>query len=388
MTHAVTAYCGAAVHDGLDLHPDRALLVRNGQVLDIVVPAMVPSDAARVILDGGILVPGFVDCQVNGGDGVMFNSAPTLDTLIRMARAHRATGTAAILPTLITDTPAVTTAAIQAVVDAVAEGVSGIIGLHLEGPHLSVARKGAHDPQLIRPMEDADLAVLLAAAAALPNLMVTVAPEAVRPDQIAALADAGVIVSLGHSDASAGDADAAFAAGARCATHLFNAMSQFSGRKPGLVGATLNAPAVSAGLIADGIHVDPASIRLALRAKQAPGEVFLVSDAMAVTGSDLTEFTLNGRRILRADGRLTLEDGTLAGADLEMLRAVQVMVQDVGVSVVQAIRMATGAPAALLRQSFGFGRLCPGSPAVLVWLGPDLARRPLPVAGDPAQSLG
>jgi N-acetylglucosamine-6-phosphate deacetylase len=225
-----------------------------------------------------------------------------------------------------------------------------------------------------------------AAAARLPALVVTLAPEAAAPEQIATLAAAGVIVSLGHSDTGAAAAHRAFAAGARLVTHLFNAMSPLGHREPGLVGAALDAGAVSVGLIADGVHVDASVMRIALAAKRGPGRVFLVTDAMAVAGTDLDEFTLGGRRILRRDGRLTLEDGTLAGADCDMAQCLRVLVGRVGLDRAEALAMATGHPAGVLGLAGRRGCLTPGAPADMVHLRPDLtlagvwrAGRPVPV---------
>ena len=206
-------------------------------------------------------------------------------------------------------------------------------------------------------MTDADLALLLEAAAALPLLKVTVAPESVSEAQVAALARAGVLVALGHSDADFVTCQRYFAAGARCATHLFNAMSQLGNREPGLVGAALANGAVSAGLIADAVHVHPETMRAAWRAKAGPGAIYLVSDAMAVAGSDATEFELGGRLIRRRDGVLTLEDGTLAGADLDLTTAVRVMVEKVGVDLADALRSATRVPASLIGRDGGLDRL-------------------------------
>ena len=251
----------------------------------------------------------------------------------------------------------------------------GFLGLHLEGPHLDPRRKGAHDPALIRPMTPADLAMLCDAAARLPALMVTLAPESATSEQIAALAEAGAVVSLGHSDTGFAQANAAFAAGARAVTHLFNAMSPLGHREPGLVGAALDAAEVHAGLIADGLHVAPATMRAALAAKRGADRIFLVTDAMPVAGTDLSEFALNGRRILRRDGRLTLADGTLAGADIDFPGALRVLVRDVGVPLPQALRMATVAPALALGAEDRLGRLAAGLPADLVHLDEGLALR-------------
>lgn len=359
MTPRNTALIGADIFDGTTLHSGAALLLRSDGKVEIAKQDDLPDGFAKCMLDGGIIAPGFVDLQVNGGGGVMFNDAQTVEILQVMSEAHATTGTAALLPTLITDTSERTRAAIDAVARAIDEKLPGIIGIHLEGPHLSVARKGAHDATLIRMMTDDDMAVLLDAADRLANVMLTVAPENVRDDQIAQLAQAGVIVSLGHTNASFDRCMSAFDAGARCATHLFNAMSQLNSREPGLVGAALTHPSVSAGLIADAIHVHPATMRTALAAKSATGagQVFLVTDAMATGGCDIQEFTLNGRLIKREQGRLTLDDGTLAGADLDFSQAISVLVNQVGKTPQDAIAMATSVPASLLRDGMGFGEI-------------------------------
>lgn len=331
-------------------------------------------DAEVVHLDGGLLCPGFVDLQVNGGGGLLFNDAQTVATLKVIATAHAGLGATSILPTLITDTPERTERAIDAVAHAIADGVDGIIGLHLEGPHLSIPRKGAHDASLIRAMDGADMDRLLAAAERLPMLKTTVAPETVTPDQITILHRAGILISLGHSDAPFATCEAATHAGARCVTHLFNAMSQLTNREPGLVGAALTLGGLSTGLIADGVHVHPATVRAAIAAKQGPGQVFLVSDAMAVAGSDATEFTLNGRRVIRSGNRLTLEDGTLAGADLDLLTAVRNMEKWGAASADEALAMATSRPAAMCQNGADIGRLGAGAKADFLHIQPDQAR--------------
>lgn len=366
-----TAFLGAAIFDGARLLDGHALLLEDGTCRAIVPEDAVPEGCRRQRLEGGTVGPGFVDLQVNGGGGVMIDGSVDAGALRRIAEAHASRGTAALLPTLISDTPRAAAAAVEAVAQAVAEAVPGILGLHLEGPHLSQARKGAHDADLIRPMTDADEAFLIAAAARLPTLMVTLAPEAVEDARIARLAAAGVVVSLGHSDCGFDRARTAIAAGARCVTHLFNAMSQLGNREPGLVGAALEAGAVSAGLIADGIHVHPATMRAALAAKRGPGRVFLVTDAMAPAGTDMAEFRLNGRRVLRREGRLTLEDGTLAGADVDMPRALLVLEREVGLPRPEAWVMATAAPAALLGRGQGAGRLAAGRRGGVVHLAED-----------------
>ena len=239
MSARVILYRGGPVFDGKTLLQDACAIVEDGILRHVGPERAGPANANIVDLAGDILSPGFVDLQVNGGDGVMLNDAPSVDTLRRMARAHRTLGATTILPTLITDTPETTRAVIAAATEAVAQKIAGIGGLHLEGPHLSVARKGAHDASLIRPMSEDDLATLVQAARTLPALMVTIAPETTTEAQVGALANAGAIVSLGHTDASFDTCKRYAAAGARVVTHLFNAMSQLGNREPGLVGAAL-----------------------------------------------------------------------------------------------------------------------------------------------------
>ena len=354
-------FTGAAIFDGTRLVADAVLRVENGQVT-VLGPSPGPSTEVR--LDGGILAPGFVDLQVNGGAGRMVDGSATAESLAALCACHARLGATSVLPTLITDTPKATAQVLQAGMDAARQNVPGFLGLHLEGPHLDPRRKGAHDPALLRPMTGADLDQLVYAAARLPSLMVTVAPEAVTAKQIARLAAAGVIVSLGHSDCSHASAAAAVAAGARAVTHIFNAMSPLASREPGLVGAALTLP-VHAGLIADGLHVAPDTIRIAMAA--CPHRLFLVSDAMATAGSPLTTFALNGRQVLRHEGALRLADGTLAGADLTLAQAVAVMCR-VGTPVAVALAMATSRPATCLGREAALGHLLPGRQADMVHL--------------------
>jgi len=366
--NSVLAIRGARIFDGEDWHDGKALLIADGAVEGIVAEATVPQGAETTNLPGGFLAPGFVDLQVNGGGGIMLNDAPSAETIRRICAAHAPFGTTALLATLITDTPETTAATLEAGAAAAREKVPGFLGLHLEGPHLSLSRKGAHDPDLIRPMEKADLDRLVNARASMPVLVTTVAPETVTPQQIAALAGVGVVVSLGHSDAGFATARAAVEAGARQVTHLFNAMSQLQHREPGMVGVALDSAEISAGLIADGFHVDSHAIAIALRAKRGPGRIFLVTDAMATIGTDMTEFTLNGRVIRRAGGRLTLEDGTLAGADLDMMSAIRFIHREIGLPLEEALRMASLYPAQAVRQEHRLGRIGEGRPASFVHL--------------------
>jgi N-acetylglucosamine-6-phosphate deacetylase len=360
---ALTAITGARIFDGDLWHEHHALVIEDGKVAAIAPLRDVPAEARTVPMDGLSLVPGFVDLQVNGGGGVLLNEQRDVEGIRTICAAHARFGTTALLPTLITDTPEVTEEAIAAGLAARAAAVPGFLGLHLEGPHLSIARKGAHDPALIRPMEEADLERTVAARKGLEALLTTLAPENASNAQIARLAAAGVTVSLGHSDSGYATATAAVEAGAHVVTHLFNAMSQLGNREPGMVGATLDLGHVSAGLIADGFHVHPAAIRTALRAKRGPGRIFLVTDAMSPMGTDMTSFFLNGREIFREGGRLTLADGTLAGADIDMASCVRYMRDTVGVELEEALRMASLYPAEAIGMTGRKGRLTHGHDA-------------------------
>jgi len=322
-------------------------------------------------LRGQILSPPMLDVQVNGGGGLMLGDCHNVDDLRIMAGAHLDDAVPHLLPTLITDTRQEIARIGNLVAKARAEGVWQILGLHLEGPHLT--RAGAHDPEKLRPLQQEDFDLYKRIKAQVGHLKLTLAPEMVPPETISALTEAGIIIALGHTNCASATAEAAFQAGAKTATHLFNAMSGLDHRAPGLAAAALEHGTF--GLIADGVHVHPAMLRLAMtHARRA----YLVSDAMAVAGTDLPGFDLGGRAISRQDGRLALTDGTLAGADLTLQRAVEVMVQKVGVPVAQAIAMATVTP----RQLLGLPvELCPGDPALFhIWDGPN-PRLHLPGSG-------
>ncbi|UIJ95187.1 N-acetylglucosamine-6-phosphate deacetylase [Sinorhizobium meliloti] len=373
---------GARIFDGIDWHDGAALVIEAGHVKAIAPAGSVPAGGETIDARGLLLVPGFIDLQVNGGGGALLNEKPSLESIRQICAAHAQFGTTALLPTLITDTRAVRTAAIAAGIEAKAAAVPGFLGLHLEGPHLSVARKGAHDPSLIRPMGDDDLAEILACAKALGCLMLTVAPENATKEQVRALADAGVVVSLGHTDVDYDTACAYAKAGARTVTHLFNAMSGLGHREPGVVGAALSTGTLHAGMIADGFHVHPASMGIALRSKKGPGQIFLVTDAMSPIGTDQTSFFLNGREILRQGGRLTLADGTLAGADIDMLSSVRFVHQKLGLPIEEAVRMASAYPADAMGIASHKGRLLPGTDADFVLLTPELAMKSTWIGGE------
>jgi N-acetylglucosamine-6-phosphate deacetylase len=339
------AIIGARIFDGMSWHEDSALVIADGKIEAIQSVSKLPDGIERIDAGGGMIVPGFIDLQVNGGGGVLLNEDPSLSGLRQICAAHAKFGTIGLLPTLITDTYEITAKTVEAGKKAKAEGVPGFLGLHLEGPHLSVARKGAHDPQLIRPMEEKDIDLMLSCKGGFDAMMITIAPENVTAEQARRLSEAGFIVSLGHTDTTYETATDYAEAGVRTVTHLFNAMSPLGHRQPGVVGAALDIGSLYVGIIADGIHVHPAAMGVALRAKNGPGKTFIVTDAMSTIGTEIKSFTLNGREILRQDGRLTLADGTLAGADIDMISSVRFAHQALGLPVEEALRMASAYPA-------------------------------------------
>ncbi|MCD4661429.1 N-acetylglucosamine-6-phosphate deacetylase [Agrobacterium sp.] len=375
----IKAFVGARIFDGAAWHDGKVLLTSDGHVTAI--SHNVPAEAEVIDANGLLIAPGFIDLQVNGGGGVMFNNQPDVAGIARICSAHAKFGTTALMVTLITDQPDVTSKAAQAGIAASTANVPGFLGLHFEGPHLSVARKGTHDPALIRKMEAADLEVLTRCKAELSFVLTTIAPENVTKEQVAALRKAGIVVSLGHTDTGLDVATAYADAGASMVTHLFNAMSPLGHREPGLVGAALSNGKLDCGLIADGFHVDPAAIGIALRAKNGPARIFLVTDAMSTIGTDDDGFELNGRRVYRNGGRLTLADGTLAGADIDMLSCIRFMHEKMDLPLEEALRMASAYPAEAIGAT-AKGKLQTGSDADFVVLTPDLQMHSTWIGGE------
>jgi N-acetylglucosamine-6-phosphate deacetylase len=362
-------FSGARIFDGQRFHDNKALIVSDGRIEAIAATSELP-EGEHTRLEGGVLSAGFIDAQVNGGGGRMLNDEPSAASMYMIAEGHRPYGTTALLPTLITDTAVATATAIEAAKEAVKTN-RGVAGLHLEGPHLAPARKGAHLAELMRPVDDSDVKAFIAAKEAIGTLLVTMAAEQVTVKQVRELSEAGVTVSIGHSDCSSEAAEARFDAGARGVTHLFNAMSQLGHRAPGLVGAAIDHPSVWCGIIADGHHVDPKALRTALRAKRGEGKLFFVTDAMSLVGSERDSFTLNGRTVRRERGgfcsKLVLSDGTLAGSDVDMASTIRYGVTYLELALAEALRMATLYPARFLRLE-DHGHLSPGARADLVHL--------------------
>ena len=350
---------------------ERTLLVRGGHI-EALVGAREIVGADRVVdLHGALLVPGFIDCQVNGGGGELFNDDPSPETIAAIARAHRQFGTTGFLPTLISDDLDVVARAIDAVREAIAGGVPGVLGIHIEGPFLNEERRGVHDASKLRELDAGAVKLLTRPHGGV--TMVTLAPERTTPAFIRQLSDAGVIVSAGHTNATFDQLQPAFAAGLRGFTHLFNAMSPLGSREPGAVGAALANEGSWCGLIVDGHHVHPEVMKLALRAKRHE-RFMLVSDAMPSVGATMKSFVLNGRPIKVADRKLVDEDGRLAGADLDMASAVRNAVRMLNLQLADAVRMASANPADFLALR-DVGRIAARQRANLVLLDDDLQVR-------------
>ena len=366
----MTVFFGARLFDGERFLDDHALVVEDGAIRALVDVAERPRGGDEVDCGGGILAPGLIDWQVNGGGGVLFNAEPTVEGIAAIARAHRREGITGFLPTVVTDAPEVLASALEAARVAHVR-VPGALGVHVEGPFIDPRRPGVHPKQWIRPMRDADATALIAGRAGV--MVVTLAPYSAPLALVERLAGAGIVVSLGHSEATAEEAKIVFDAGARAATHLFNAMSPMTSRAPGVVGAALADSRVICGLIADGEHVHPAALKAAIAAKGFGG-IALVSDAMPPAAGGPDTFELQGRKMTRVGQKLVDENGVLAGAAITLADAVRFVVRQLGAPPAAALAMATSTPARLLGLD-RVGRLAPGCEANLVHFADDLSVR-------------
>jgi N-acetylglucosamine-6-phosphate deacetylase len=352
-----TALVNARVLTAQGWRDDVAVVVDGGRILELVASDGIAFGTEVRDLGGRMLLPGFIDCQVNGGGGVLFNDQPTVEGIRAIGEAHRRFGTTGFLPTLISDTSEKMQAAIAAVGAAIGEGVPGVLGIHLEGPFLSREKRGVHAEQFLHAPDSVELQTAASLQRGL--TLLTLAPERVDPEAIRGLAERGVIIAAGHSNADHDTVRAALDAGVRGFTHLFNAMSPLASRAPGMVGAALDHAESWCGVIADGHHVHPAAIRIALKAKPR-GKIFFVTDAMPPVGADDPSFTLGGETITARDGICQTANGTLAGSALSMIEAIRNAVTMLGVPLEEAARMASTYPADFLGLGDTHGRIAPG----------------------------
>ncbi len=361
---------------------DRAVLIDGGRIVDVVAgDDSRCRSATRRELGGHMLLPGFVDTQVNGGGGVLFNAEPTVDAIRAIGAAHRRFGTTGFLPTLISDDLDVVARALEAVRGAMEAGVPGVLGIHIEGPYLNEARKGVHNSEKLRGLDEGAIGLLTSLRKG--RTLVTLAPEMTTPALIKKLASAGVVVSAGHTNATFAEIGTALKHGLTGFTHLFNAMSQLTGRAPGVVGAALDDPDSWCGIIVDGRHVDPTVLRIALRCKRHD-RFMLVTDAMPSVGAAKKSFSLQGRLISVTDGVLVDEDGTLAGSDTDMASMVKNAVRLLGLELPEAARMASRYPAEFLGLGAELGRIAAGYRADLVLVDERLEVQATWIDGKPS----
>ncbi len=350
--------------DGENFLDNKVLTVDDGKII-----AIDDELSNNDYLAEGLVVPGFIDLQVNGGGGILFNTSPTLASIKTMMSTHATFGTTCMLPTLITDKIDVMAKAADAIAQALAEKVPGIVGIHFEGPHLCIAKKGAHSEEYIRPISDEEWQVL--SRKDMGSVIVTLAPETVSTDDIARMVALGIKVCIGHSNATFEQASLAIAHGASGFTHLFNAMSPLQGREPGVVGSALLSDEAYCGLIVDGHHVDYATCKLAIKTKPK-GKVLLVTDAMPHVGTDQINFSFFDRTVKLHDGKLTSTTGELAGSVLDMATAVRKTHLHVNIPLDECLRMASLYPANYLQNPSITGQLCIGDTANFVELDDDL----------------
>jgi N-acetylglucosamine-6-phosphate deacetylase len=375
-----TALMNGRILIGEKLVSGLAVLISGGRIEALVAPSDARCRyAGAVDLAGQMLLPGFIDVQVNGGGGALFNDEPSAATIRTIGEAHRRFGTTGFLPTLISDDLGTIGRAIAAVQSSLDEGVPGVLGIHIEGPFLNWARRGVHDPKHLRLLDTSVVSLLCRLRAG--KTVLTLAPEMTTPDMIAELTAGGVLVSAGHSNATFAETTESIAHGLRGFTHLFNAMAPLAPRAPGIIGAALYDDATWCGIIVDGHHVDPVMLKLALRCKRHD-RFMLVTDGMPPVGSAKPTFVLQGRTIRVVDGACRDENGTLAGTALDMASAVHNAVSSLGLDIVAAARMASEYPAEFLGLGDELGRIAPGYRANLVLVDDDFKVRRTWIEGN------
>lgn len=348
---------------------DRALLIEADRIQAIPPIEQLPATCEAIDLEGATVAPGFIDLQLNGCGGVMFNDAITPETLEIMHRTNLQSGTTSYLPTLITTSDRDMQTALEVVAAYRQHSPFNVLGLHLEGPYLNPKRKGIHNATYVRQPDRAMLEQIAAAGRSVVKL-VTLAPEQVAPSEIQQLVAQGILVSAGHTDATYEQAIAGFEAGVGMVTHLFNAMSPWQGRNPGMVGAVFSRSEVYAGVIADGHHVHFASIGLAHRLK--PGKLLLVTDATPPVGTQMESFWIGGQEVFYRDGKCVSADGTLGGSALTMIEAIANCVHHLDLPLAEALRMASLYPAEAIGVDDQLGKIKPGYVANLAIMDAEL----------------
>lgn len=373
------ALTDARLFDGIRFIDNACLLLQGQKIVGILPKEALPAETKIIPHPDSIITPGLIDTQVNGGGNVLLNTAP--QDIGQIIKAHQRRGTAWLLPTCVSDTPEVTGAVLASFRAAWVQGLSGLLGLHIEGPHLSPGIAGIHDAKNLRPMTALDLETYTPKADE--RILLTLSPDQVSLDQIRTLQKRGVILSIGHTNAPLPALAAALDAGVTGFTHLYNRMGTLSARAPGPAGFALDHRASWCGLIADGRHVAPEMVRLAFRAKPAD-KIMLVSDAMPPAGAESPcPYLLGGRTVVVRDRVCVAEDGTLAGPALTLAEIIPIAIHEIGLSPEAVLQAATANPAAFLGlHNKGFGHLAPGSRADLTLFSTDFVPKGLWMAGQ------
>jgi N-acetylglucosamine-6-phosphate deacetylase len=373
------ALIGARVFDGEVFLNDTAVIIDADKIIELAPISQLDNSIKKIDLKGGVIAPGFIDLQVNGGGGAFFTNDTSVKAIQTMVQGHRPTGTTSMMPTLISDTKEVHQAGVQAIYDAVEQGNPGVLGVHIEGPFFSMEKRGAHHERYIREMDENDEAWLEKISGF--KTIITLAPEHTKPGQIKALSDAGIVVCAGHTNAHYEEVVRGIDEGLLGFTHLYNAMRPQSGRDPGTVGAALESDNTWCGIIVDNHHVHVGSIRVALAAKPK-GKLYLVSDSMSTVGSDVKSFTIYGETISEQDGALVNAEGRLAGSAIGMIDAVRINTLDVGVELGESLRMASLYPAEFMQLDNKLGRIQAGYRADLTHFNDDFVVENTWVAGE------
>ena len=382
MNYAIKAQ---TIFDGDRLLEDHAVIIEDRRIVQVMPGHELPQALEIHDLGEGILAPGFIDIQVNGGGGVMLNNAPCRESVDVITAGHRPTGTTSMMPTLISDSRPNQQAGVDAVRAARASGNAGVLGIHIEGPFFDLDKRGTHKASMIRPLQSEDIDWLISLGDL--NVIVTLAPEHAQAGQIRQLVEAGVFVCAGHTNASYEQIKRAVAEGLRGFTHVFNAMSPLGAREPGTVGAALECDNTWVGIIADGHHVHPANIKIAHRMKPA-GKLLLVTDAMSTVGSVDSSFEIYGERIQEQGGKLINSEGALAGSAIGMIDAVRIAVSIVGLPLEESLRMAALYPATFLKLEDELGRIAKGYRADMVHFDKDFQVHSTWVAGAHQSHIG
>jgi N-acetylglucosamine-6-phosphate deacetylase len=367
------------IFTGSEFLTDNAILIDNGQIVGLPNLDDVPAGCVEVDLKGQTVAPGFIDIQVNGGGGILLNDSPTVDSILKIVDAHRNYGTTNLLPTFITGTYEGMSEALRSVNQCIENGYGEVLGIHFEGPFLNVSKAGVHDKDYIRKCSPQDLNLIKGAK--LGKTLLTISPEQVTTQEIHELTKSGILIAIGHSNASYAESKVAVEQGVTGVTHLYNAMSQLNSREPGVVGAAFDLDKLKSSIIVDGFHCDFAAVRIAWNSIKK-GNLFLVTDAMPPVGAIDCSFTLGPYEISVQNGKCITGDGVLAGSALDMASAVRNCVQKVGIPKSEALKMASLYPAQFLGLDKEYGSIQVGRKANLVVINNQIVVSGTYVLGD------